>query len=275
MTETQASLRRGEVLGRIVSAKREEVARLRESSHELWAKARSAPPVRNFAGALSRSGQVALIGEVKRRSPGAGDIRPDLEPARWAKAYEVAGAAAVSVLTDGPFFGGDLGDLADVRAAVALPILRKDFTLDDVQVAEARGAGADAVLLIVRILDDERLRGLLDAARELDLSALVEVHDEADLERALAAGATVVGVNNRDLRTFEAKIDVTLELVESVPPGVVVVSESGIRTRDEVALLGRCGVHAVLVGEFLLRQPDPAVAAARLVGCRRSDRGNG
>jgi indole-3-glycerol phosphate synthase len=218
---------------------------------------------------------VALIAECKRRSPGAGEIRPGLDPADLTRSYEDNGAAALSVLTDGPYFGGGNADLAVVRDATDLPILRKDFTLDELQVVEARAAGADAVLLIVRILDDDTLRRLLEQARELGMDALVETHDAVEIRRALEAGAEIVGINNRDLATFTTELDTTLRLLDQVGDDVVVVSESGIRTPDDVARLGEAGVDAVLVGETLLRAEDPGAEAGRLSGIRRRARSRG
>lgn len=215
---------------------------------------------------------VSLIAEVKRRSPGAGQIRPGLDPAAVAESYQQAGARALSVLTDGPWFGGSLADLEAVRERVGVPILRKDFTLVEEQVLEARASGADAVLLIVRILDDARLRGLRELAESLEMTALVEVHGESELERALASGARVVGVNNRDLTTFRTALAQTFDLLPLVPSDVVVVSESGIRTAADVDRLGAEGVHGVLVGEALLRAPDPGVAARALTGRARRER---
>ena len=192
--------------------------------------------------------------------------------AELARDYERAGASALSVLTDGPWFGGSLADLGAVRGQVRVPILRKDFTLVEEQVLEARAGGADAVLLIVRILDDARLRGLRELAESLGMAALVEVHDAAELERALASGARVVGVNNRDLATFRTSLAHTFDLLPGVPAEVVVVSESGIRTPADVERLGAEGVHAVLVGEALLREPDPGAAARALAGRPRRER---
>ncbi|HZD04259.1 MAG TPA: indole-3-glycerol phosphate synthase TrpC [Longimicrobiales bacterium] len=278
MPETQASPGRTpppDVLERIVESKRAEIRALTGRSRALWSRARSAPPAGDFAGALRKGGEVALIAEVKRRSPGAGPIRPDLDPPGLAAAYARAGAAAVSVLTDGPWFGGSLDDLGAVRKAVEVPLLRKDFTLVPDQVAEARAAGADAVLLIVRILSDERLGELAGAARELGLAALVEVHDGEELSRALDAGAAIVGVNNRDLTTFSTDLGTTLGLLEDLPDEVVVVSESGIRAPADVERLGAAGVDAVLVGESLLRSPDPGAAAGDMTGCRRAARTRG
>jgi indole-3-glycerol phosphate synthase len=203
---------------------------------------------------------------VKRRSPGAGAIRPELDPLQLGRAYETAGAVALSVLTDGEYFGGSLDDLTAVRGAVSIPVLRKDFVLHPVQISEARGAGADAILLIVRILDDADLRDLRACAEGLGMAALVEAHDEAELDRAVASGASLVGINNRDLGTFTTRIETTLDLLGRVPLGTAVVSESGIQRAEEVRRLGAAGVDAILVGEALLRAPDPGAAARGLVG---------
>lgn len=260
------------ILDEIVETKRGEVARLREWAGALEARVASAPGPRDFAGALRREGEVAVISEVKRRSPGAGEIRPGLNAPGLALMYESGGASAISVLTDEEYFDGSLDDLRAVRERVELPVLRKDFVIDPVQVAEARGAGADAVLLIVRILDDEMLAGLLERAEALGMAALVEVHDEEELDRALSVGARVVGVNNRDLSTFETRLEVTLEMADRIPPDVVLVSESGIRSGEDVARLGRAGVDGVLVGESLLRQADPGAAVSELAGQPRVGR---
>ncbi len=254
------------ILDRIAATKREEVEALRPRAADLEAAAMEADPPRDFAGALSRPGLVSVIAEVKRRSPGAGPIRPELEPAGLASRYQTGGAAALSILTDRDYFGGSLDDLRAARAAVDLPVLRKDFLIDPLQVLEARAAGSDAVLLIVRILDDARLAELLSMAESLGMSALVEAHDGSELQRALQAGARVVGINNRDLGTFTARIDVTLDLLPEVPHGVVVVSESGIRGGDDVARLGGVGVDAVLVGEWLLGHENPADGVRELAG---------
>ena len=255
-----------DVLADIVEAKRREVGRLRGRAAEVLAAAAAAPAARDFAGALRRGGEVALLAEVKRRSPSAGWIRRDADAAQIASAYAAAGAAALSVLTDAEFFGGGLQDLRTVRAAVELPLLRKDFVLDELQIAEARAAGADAVLLIVRILEPSRLAELHAAALDAGLAALVEVHDAAELETALAAGARVIGVNNRDLATFRTELSVAEALAPRVPPGVVLVAESGIRTAADVDRLGAAGVDAVLVGESLMREADVGAAARRLIG---------
>jgi indole-3-glycerol phosphate synthase len=260
------------ILESIVSVKREELAALRHRSRELEREARQAPAPRGFLAALRAEGSVALIAECKRRSPGAGDIRPGLDPTELTRGYERSGASALSVLTDARFFGGSNEDLAAIRAERSIPILRKDFTLDPLHVIEARACGADAVLLIVRILGDALLRELLELTRSLGMEALVEAHDASEIERALAAGAGVVGINNRDLATFTTDLGTTVRLLEEVPDNVLVVSESGIRTRDDVTILGRAGVDAILVGETLLRDSDPAAAAERLSGVAKTAR---
>ncbi len=275
LTETQASGTATDILSRIVDTKRVEVASLRGRESELAAATDSARPTRDFAAALRRPGEVALIAEAKRRSPGAGPILPGLDAAELGRAYEEAGASAMSVLTDRDYFGGELADLTQAREALEIPVLRKDFLLEEIQIVEARVAGADAVLLIARILDDERLRGLRERAEALGMAALVETHDPGEVERALKSGASVLGINNRNLRTFETRIDVTLEMAREVPPSVVLVSESGIRTPSDVERLGRVGVDAILVGEALLREYDPGEAASRLVGQARMDRSHG
>lgn len=224
------------------------------------------PPARGFAAALRRPGEVALLAEIKRRSPSAGPIREDVEPGQVARWYRAGGAAAVSVLTDELYFGGSLDALRAARAAVDLPILRKDFVVDPVQIWEARAAGADAVLLIVRALTPGDLRMLLAEAEAAGLDVLVEVHDRAELAVALGAGATLVGVNNRDLRTFTTDLGITHSLAPEVPPGVTLVAESGIRTASDIRSLGEAGVDAVLVGESLMRRTDVERAAAELVG---------
>jgi indole-3-glycerol phosphate synthase len=275
LTETQASGPAKDILSRIVDSKGVEVANLRGRESELLAATDSARPPRDFTSALRRSGEVALIAEAKRRSPGAGPIRPGLDTVELARAYEEAGVSAMSVLTDQEYFGGRLADLTQVREVVEIPVLRKDFLLEEIQIVEARAAGADAVLLIVRILDDERLKGLRERAEDLGMTALVETHDRDEVERALKSGTSVLGINNRNLSTFETRIDVTLEMAREVPPSVVLVSESGIRTATDVERLGQAGVDAILVGEALLREDDPGEAASRLVGLARTDRSHG
>lgn len=263
------------VLERIVEAKRGEVVRLRTREAELLRAAAGAPPVRPLAAALCRPGRVEVMAEVKRRSPGAGAIREGLVPEAVAAEYEAAGAAAISVLTDREYFGGTLEELAAVRSAVAVPVLRKDFIVEAVQVWEARAAGGDAVLLIARILEGPALGALIRAADDVGMAALVEVHDAGELDRALEAGARVIGVNNRDLRTFETSLEVTFALASRVPAECVLVSESGIRGGEDVSRLGGAGVDAVLVGEWLLRHERVGPPLAELVGHRKARRRDG
>jgi indole-3-glycerol phosphate synthase len=259
-----------DVLAEILAAKREEVRAL--SPERVRAGLRDASPVRPFADALRRDGEVTLLAEVKPRSPSAGAIREGSDPVQIAMSYERGGAAALSVLTDQRFFGGSLEALRAVRQAVSLPVLRKDFVIDRLQVEEARAAGADAVLLIVAALDDASLRDLHGRVRDLGMDALVEVHDEREMERALEAGADIIGVNNRDLRSFRTDLAVTERLAPAVPGDAVLVGESGVRSRTDVARLGAAGADAVLVGESLMRQADVEAAARALVGAPRRRR---
>ena len=226
---------------------------------------REAPPVRPFAAAIARPGRVNVIAEHKRRSPSRGTIRDDLAPADVARAYESAGAAAISVLTDEPFFGGRMEHLEEVRRATALPALRKDFVLDPWQVWEARAAGADAVLLIVAALADGELGRLLAVTREAGVDALVEVHDRRELDRALAAGARLVGVNNRDLTTLAVSLETALALAPAIPDDVVAVAESGLRRGEDLRHLRAAGFDAFLVGEHLMAAPDPGDALRQLL----------
>jgi len=272
LPETQDGRSLPGILSRIVRSKEEELEGLRARAEMLEKEAAEAPPARDFRAALDRPGEVALIAECKRRSPGAGEIRPGLDPVALTTGYEAAGASALSVLTDTSYFGGSNVDLVAVKAATGIPVLRKDFTLDPLQIVEARGVGADAVLLIVRVLSDATLRTLLAEAEAMGMTALVETHDANEVRRALAVGASVVGINNRDLATFTSDLDTTLRLLEEIPPDVAVVSESGIRSRSDVERLGAAGANAVLVGEALLVEPDPGRAAARLTGVRRGAR---
>ena len=270
MPETQAASPTPDILKRIVATKRLEIESLAGRAAEFRDRAHDAPPARDFSEALGGHARVRVIAEVKRRSPGAGPIRPDLDPASLAQTYERAGAAALSVLTDGDYFGGDLTDLQAARGAVGLPALRKDFTLARVQIDEARVEGEDAILLIVRILDDGLLDDLHGYARERGLAVLVEVHDAVELERAVGVGAGILGINNRDLSTFRTDLAVTESLLARLPADTVVVSESGIRTGADVDRLGAAGVDAVLVGESILRAPDPASKVAELAAAPRS-----
>ena len=260
------------ILDRIVRTKHEEVARIRPRLDALRAAAGEAPTPRGFAAALRRPHEVRLLAEVKRRSPSAGEIRPGADPVGIARGYAAGGAAALSVLTDREYFGGDLAFLRAVREAVEVPVLRKDFVVDPAQLWEARAAGADAVLLIARILEQPLLEELLALAGELGLDALVEAHTAEELDRALVAGASLVGVNNRDLDTFVTDLELAVRLAPRVPPGVTYVAESGIRTAGDVDRFGAAGVDAILVGESLMRRPDGAAAAAALAGRSRRER---
>jgi len=223
------------------------------------------PAARGFLRALRRPGRVTCIAEFKRRSPSAGWIREGAAPIDLARRYAGAGAAALSVLTDEPFFGGSLEDLPAARGAVSLPVLRKDFIVDPYQIAEARAVGADAVLLIVSALEDREIAALLGAAARYGVDVLVEAHDAAETRRAVRAGAPLIGVNNRDLRTFTLDRELAVRLRGEVPPDRVVVAESGIRDAADVARLRAAGVDAMLVGETLMRAPDPGAALAALL----------
>lgn len=258
-------------LDEIVRNKRGEVGRLAPWAKALRKQAEEAGPTRDFAGALRGGETVSVIAEVKRKSPSAGWLNRELNAAGQASVYAHGGASAISVLTDGAYFGGSREDLESARGAVEVPVLRKDFIIDAVQVYEARAMGADAVLLIVRILEGDALDELLALVRELGLAALVETHDGDELDRALAAGAMVVGINNRDLSTFETDLAVAESLAPRVPAGRVVVGESGIHGPEDVDRLGAAGVDAVLVGESVVRAADAMDAVAALTG--RSRRG--
>jgi indole-3-glycerol phosphate synthase len=251
------------VLERILEHKRRELEAARSAvpPGELEARARAVKePPRGFRKALTRGPRPRIVAELKRRSPSRGEIRADFDPVRCAEAYAAGGAAALSVLTDTRFFGGELGFLGRVRAAVDLPLLRKDFLIDPYQIDEARVHGADAVLLIAAALGAPELAALRRRARGLGLDVLVEVHDEAELERALGVGADLIGINNRDLRTFTVDLGVTEKLASRTPEGVVVVAESGIFKPEDVERLEVAGADACLVGESLMREADPGLA---------------
>lgn len=256
------------ILQEIVANKRAEVAEARRARpfSVVLAQAREAAPPRDLAGALRRADRVALVAEVKRASPSKGPLAPGLDPAKLASQYASAGADAISVLTERKWFLGSWDDLRAARGAVAVPVLRKDFIVDPWQVWETRAEGADALLLIVRALEDSLFRELLAASREAGLAALVEVHDEGELDRTAAAGATIIGVNNRNLDTFVVDLAVTERLAPKAPPGATLVGESGISSRADVERLRRAGVHAILVGEELVKSADPALAIGRLLG---------
>ena len=255
------------ILERIVAHKRIEVeeAKAARPIGRVVAAAARAPAPRGFAGALRRPG-IQLIAEIKRRSPSAGLIRTSFHPTRIARIYEAHGAAAISVLTDSEFFGGSLDILRRVRRAVALPLLRKDFLIDPYQLVEARAAGADAVLLISELLPARSLASMLLGARNLGLACLVECHCLSSLEKALDAGAEIIGINNRDLHTFKTSLETTRRLAAHVPPGKLIVSESAIRTPADVERVASWGAHAVLVGEALMRERSIGQAVDRLLG---------
>ena len=242
------------ILDEIVAAKREEVAERKRlvPRDVLESQAASAPAARDFKSALRVPGNVGLIAEVKKASPSRGVMAADLDPVATARTYERCGAAAISVLTDKKFFCGSLDFLRDVRTAVAVPVLCKEFVIDERQVYEARAAGADAVLLIVRILTDDELSSFMEEARKLGMASLVEIHSKEELVRAISASAEIIGINNRNLETFETRLGTTIELASEVPDDVVFVSESGIKTREDVDALAAVGVDAVLVGESLV-----------------------
>ncbi|MBW3628822.1 MAG: indole-3-glycerol phosphate synthase TrpC [Gemmatimonadetes bacterium] len=260
------------VLDRILATKREEVAELAPQRETLRDRARDLPPARGFGSALRVPGTVQVLAEIKRRSPSAGPIRPDADAAAIARDYRAGGAAALSVLTDRSYFGGSLAVLEEVRAAVELPLLRKDFIIDPVQVWEARAAGADAILLIVRALEPDQLSELLGLAEESGLDTLIEVHDSAELELAVTAGGRLIGVNNRDLATFRTDLELSVRLAAEIPADITLVAESGIRTAEDVRRLGESGVDAVLVGESLMRQEDVRAAVSALTGQPSSPR---
>ena len=249
------------ILERIVAAKRAEVAAAKQRAPEV--KLEGAPALRDFVAAL-RAKRPAVIAEVKRASPSKGLLRADFDPAAIARSYEKAGAACMSVLTDREFFQGAPEHLSAARAACALPTLRKDFVIDPYQVRESRALGADCILLIVACLEDAQLRELERAALELGMAVLVEVHDGAELERALHLKTPLIGINNRNLRTFETRLDTTLGLLPRVPKGRIVVTESGILSPKDVAQMRAQGVDTFLVGEAFMRAADPGAALREL-----------
>jgi indole-3-glycerol phosphate synthase len=260
------------ILDHIVASKRREIdaARARASDRQLEDSVCEAPAIRDFRAALEAPGGIQVIAEVKKASPSAGVLRADFDPVAIARTYSRHGAAALSVLTDAPFFQGQLAYLSAIRAAVAPPLLRKDFILDRYQLLEARAAGADAVLLIAEILPDAELWRLLQEAHQLGLQALVELYEADNLPRVLDSGARLIGINNRDLRTFVTRLEHTLDLLPQLPAACCVVSESGIRTRQDVLRLEAAGVRAVLVGETLMRAADVGAQLDELRGVERA-----
>ena len=258
-----------DILNRILARKAAEVAaaKLMRPLERVRDEARAAPPPRDFAGALRAKiarGQAAVIAEIKKASPSKGLLRADFDPPVIAASYAAHGAACLSVLTDREFFQGEAQHLAAARNACALPVLRKDFMLDAYQVFEARALGADCILLIAAALDLAQMQELESVAQELGMGVLIEVHDAAELDVALALRTPLIGINNRDLRSFETRLATTLELLPRIPPAHVVITESGIRTPADVALMRANGVHAFLVGEAFMRAPEPGKELERI-----------
>jgi indole-3-glycerol phosphate synthase len=256
------------ILDEILAEKKRTVgySRFRLPLADLEAKAVAAPPVRSFLRAICSPGGVTCIAEFKRRSPSKGWIHRDADLPAVAAAYEHGGASAMSVLTDTPFFGGTLDDLILARASTRLPLLRKDFVIDPYQIVEARAAGADAVLLIVAALRDSELRELLAETRRWGMESLVETHDADEVARAVGAGARIVGVNHRDLRTFQMNMDLAVTMRPTVPSACLMVAESGIKTAADVQRMKAAKIDAILVGETLMQAPDPTLALRELLG---------
>jgi indole-3-glycerol phosphate synthase len=262
-----AEAKSGILLDRIIEARRVAIAQRKKSVPETALRfgVKHGLPVRDFAAALRRD-SINVIAELKKASPSRGLIRADFDPIALAKGFEAAGAAALSVLTEEQFFQGDLKHMRDAHAAAGLPVLRKDFIVDPWQVWEARATNADSFLLIVAALSDALLAELLTLGRELGMEPLVEVHTGEELVRALAAGARIIGVNNRDLRTLEVRLETSQELIDSIPEECIAVSESGLRTHQDLVRLREEGFDAFLIGEHLMAQPDPGAALAVLLG---------
>jgi indole-3-glycerol phosphate synthase len=256
------------ILDEIIVNKKEELAdtKRRFPLAEIKSRAADAGPARGFARALSVAGGIKLIAEVKKASPSKGVIREDFDPVAISRIYEESGASCLSVLTERAFFQGKLEYLGAIRKAAGLPLLRKDFIIDEYQIHEARAAGADAVLLIAACLEKQQLEDFLGIAGRAGLDVLVESHTYRELDKALLSGATLVGINNRDLRTFSVSLQTTLDLLKDIPDDRTIVSESGIKTRDDVVLLQKAGVDAVLVGESLMREKDIGKKVKELLG---------
>jgi indole-3-glycerol phosphate synthase len=264
----ESSSRSKNILDRIVEARRASVAHrkrvLPDVALKMAVEKKVAPP-RDFLGALARAGKINIISELKKASPSRGVIREEYAPAVLAASLEEAGAAALSVLTEEDFFSGSLGDLKEASSVTKIPILRKDFIVDPWQVWETRAAGADSFLLIAAVLNDAELRDLLDLGRTLKMEALVEVHSREELQRVLDAGARIIGVNNRDLRDFQVHLETSLALAEAIPEECIAVSESGLRTYEDLVRLQHAGFDAFLIGEHVMKSADPATALRALL----------
>ncbi len=257
------------MLEKIVSAKKKRLEAINRERWEIQLRSMlpRSHPVISFIDAITGNDKPALIAEFKRRSPSAGMINDSVDPVEQALLYEKGGASAVSVLTEEDYFGGCLDDIRKIKSAVRLPVLRKDFIIDPLQILEARASGADAILLIVGILDYKTLKTLLEKADRYDLDCLCEVRSEDEIETALSCGARIIGINNRDLGTFEIDLDVTKRLRPMIPENITVVSESGIHTPEDVAFIRQCGVDAILVGTELMRADDVSLKITEMMGC--------
>jgi indole-3-glycerol phosphate synthase len=256
------------ILDAIIANIKEELAetKRRVSLHDIKSKRSNSEPTRGFGKALTGLGDIRLIAEVKKASPSKGVIREDFDPVKIAKIYEGSGATCLSVLTENKFFQGNIEYLGRIRKAVKLPLLRKDFIIDEYQIHEARAAGADAILLIAACLEQQQIEDYLAVADQIGLDVLVESHTYKELDKSLRAGSMLVGINNRDLMTFQVTLQTTLDLLKDIPTDRTVVSESGIRTRDDVVKLHEAGVDAVLVGESLMREQDIGRKVKELLG---------
>jgi len=252
-------------LAEILAEKRKEVDILKNRNWSTHG-GNNVPPIRDFKGVISVPDKISLIAEIKFASPSAGIICKKTDPVTIGKIYEKAGAAAISLLTDKKFFGGDLNHLSRLKKAISLPVLRKDFIIDEVQVRESFLGGADATLLIARILSHRQLKDLRDICHDLGMAALVEVHDRQDIEKAVACGADIVGINNRDLNTFNVSLETTLKLAPLVPEGYIIVSESGVKNKGDLQLLKQAGIQAVLVGTSLMKSKDIGKKTRELAG---------
>jgi len=255
------------ILDRIIEAKKEEVAQLKQTRplSELKAAIRNLPSPRDFRGAI-KGKTCAVIAEVKRRSPSKGILREDFDPVNIASVYEEYGAAAISVLTDQKFFGGDKSYLAEIKKTVRLPLLRKDFIIEPYQIYETRNLNGDALLFIAEILEKEQLSDYIRLAESLDISALVEVHSKEELDKALASGAGIIGINNRNLKTFTTDLNTSVEITPHIPPDKIIISESGIHKREDIELLMKAGIHAFLIGETLMVSENIGKKLTELLG---------